>query len=380
MNTDKKKTVFFLGAGFSCAAGAPSQSQLMKKVLEYTGANYGNPIDKYKSNIKKFLSDAFSLDDNRMKQFNLEDFYTPIDKCISQNISFRGYSINHIKNIRNFLSTLVSIVIDAELTTSSNDKTYLDKFVKLILDHKNKVPSTDHVSIITTNWDILLDRKFFLELKKEENNGALDYGTWVVSAKSDSESQLIPPLVALTRGMYTIKLFKIHGSLNWLRCPCCNRLFVNPEVKVGIREYKLDLRCRFCENIYSLTTNAYGINLEPQIIYPTFLKDFSNIHFNQIWDNVATELTEASRIIFIGYSFQQADYEIRQLLARKVPDNCEITCVLNEPILYQNSNRHSLSDTLDRYTNFFGRRKITFELQGVKKFVNEKLPSTNFSR
>ncbi|MBK9096708.1 MAG: hypothetical protein IPM14_01045 [bacterium] len=375
MNTDAIKTVFFLGAGFSCAAGAPSQKELLGKVLNYSGNDYGNPIQEYKTKLKKYLRDAFSLDEAKMKNFNLEDFYTPVDKCIAQNLSFRGYSVEHTKKIRNILSTLIAIVIESELSNSQENKTYLDKFVTTILDHKKEKPSTDHVSIITTNWDILLDRRFFLVLKEPGHKGALDYGTFVVGLKEG----LIPPLVALTRGMFTIKLLKIHGSLNWLKCPSCNRLFVNPESKVGIPEYDLNLKCRFCAKVYRLETNDYGLDLEPQIIYPTFLKDFSNIHFNQIWEAVATELTEATRIIFIGYSFQQADYEIRQLLSRKVPDNCEIHCVLKQPDLFHTSGGQSLSPVEERYINFFGRRKIRFNYTGVRKFVNDHLPQINFS-
>ena len=135
MRTEKKKTVFFLGAGFSCAAGAPSQKELLDKVINYSGYNYGNPVENYLDEIKMFFRDAFSLDDNKMKDFSLEDFYTPIDKCITQNSSFRGYSIDHIKKIRNELSILISIVIDAELTNSNKDQTYLDKFVDLIIEY-----------------------------------------------------------------------------------------------------------------------------------------------------------------------------------------------------------------------------------------------------
>ena len=43
--------------------------------------------------IKMFLGDAFSLDENRMSDFNLEDFYTPIDKCITQNSSLEDIQL-----------------------------------------------------------------------------------------------------------------------------------------------------------------------------------------------------------------------------------------------------------------------------------------------
>lgn len=360
MINDKNKTVFFLGAGFSCAAGAPAQSKLLEMVINYDGEDYNNPIDEYKNKLSAFMTDAFSLGINKIKAFNLEDFYTPIDKCILENSSFRGYSIEHIKEIRNILSTLIGIVIDYELSKPSHNQAYLDKFVAEILEHKRKLKTTDHVAIITTNWDILLDRRFYNGFLHTKYYGALDYGTMVVGM--DKEQGLIPPLVASERGLFRIKLFKIHGSLNWLKCPSCNRLFVNPESKIGITEYKLNYKCRFCEKVYNLPDYS-GIYLEPQIIYPTFIKDLSGTHFNQIWNNTASEISEASHIIFIGYSFPQADFEIRQLLARKTPDNCKITIVLNS----------DNKDVFDRYDNFFGKREIIKYKLGAVKYIEDEM-------
>ena len=362
MNTTKNKTVFFLGAGFSCAAGAPSQQELLGKVINYSGYHYGNPVNNYLDELKKFLQDAFSLDDNKMKDFSLEDFYTPIDKCISQNSSFRGYSIDHIKKIRNELSTLISIVIDSELTNSQKDQTYLDKFVDLIIDFINRdlnyYYSRPELAIITTNWDILLDRRFYLKSIQPEFNLNLDYGTPTVNLIYSR-----PSYKEMLKRKYDLQFYKIHGSLNWLKCPSCNRLYVSPEEKSGIIETDLNVKCRYCSEIFTFETGDYrGIYLEPQIIYPTFMKDLSNIHFNQIWDNASVVLSEASNIVFIGYSFQQADYEIRQLLSRKVPNNSKITVVLND------SNN---IETFGRYHNFFGKRTYEKFDCGAEVFVKD---------
>ena len=203
------------------------------------------------------------------------------------------------------------------------------------------------LAIITTNWDILLDRRFYLKSNQPAFNLFLDYGTLISYLNNN-----IHPFNPLKR-KYDLQFYKIHGSLNWLKCPSCNRLYIKLDEKIGIKEPNLNYRCKFCEDVFKLPSDdCYGISLEPQIIYPTFLKDLSNIHFNQIWDNASVALSEASNIVFIGYSFQQADYEIRQLLSRKVPDNCKITVVLN-------NNGTNNKETFSRYHNFFGRREIS---------------------
>jgi len=372
MRTLKKKTVFFLGAGFSKAAGAPAQNELLSQVLDYSGYGYGNPVAEYQNYLKLFFHDAFKLSDEQMCLFSLEDFFTPIDKCISENTSFRGYSVDAIKSIRNYLSILVSIVINDQLQNSDRPKDYIDTFVNYILALKKNAPTVDKVSIITTNWDILLDRRFFESLNHSyDNRGTIDFGTHVVSLSAGQAEQIMPAMIAIAKKLITVKLYKIHGSLNWLKCPSCNRLYVNPDTKIGIPAGSLGIECRFCDQSFILPSrNLLGIKLEPQLIYPTFVKDFSNVHFQRIWDNVSTELSEASRIVFIGYSFPQADYEIRQLLARKVPDNCEIVCVLygDEP---EREDRNYYLTEQARYENFFGGRVKIFNYQGAREYIQK---------
>lgn len=367
MHALKKNTIFFLGAGFSKEAGAPLQSELLEKVLTYTGNDYGNTVKKYKRNINNFLSDAFNIkaENPNRKRFSLEDFYTPIDKCISENVSFRGYSVNSIKQIRNQLSTLVSIVIDAELVNSTEDTDYLDSFTEYIIEN-SKGSKENKPTIISTNWDILLDRRVYQSIN---NTDAVDLGTHVFGFGEKKSDQLLPPMTAKTRGGSTVKLFKIHGSLNWLKCPSCNRLFVKPDLKIAILEHGLDHNCRFCIEKFSLPKGEVdGLKLVPQIIYPTFLKELNNIHFSNIWHTTAREISNAKQIVFIGYSFQQADFEIRQLLARFLPDDCKVICVSNSPRLTPEDADYSRS-TVSRYESFFGGREFQYFEGGASHFI-----------
>jgi hypothetical protein len=104
---------------------------------------------------------------------------------------------------------------------------------------------------------------------------------------------------------------------------------------------------------------------------PTFLKDLTNFQIKLIWQNAGVELMEAQRLVFIGYSLPQADFEFRQLLSRMVRQDAEIHVVLYEnkstpegPRLY--------NEECDRYTRFFSRHKhITFEPGGVSAFVKQ---------
>jgi hypothetical protein len=97
---------------------------------------------------------------------------------------------------------------------------------------------------------------------------------------------------------------------------------------------------------------------------PTFLKNFSNPQYKLIWQNAGIELSEASRIVFIGYSLPQADFEMRQLLSRMIRDDAKIIVVD-----YGDKLNTKTSETIKRYNVFFGNRKPKFYLKGAKDFI-----------
>ena len=57
---------------------------------------------------------------------------------------------------------------------------------------------------------------------------------------------------------------------------------------------------------------------------PTFLKDLSNFQVKLIWQNAGVEIMEARRLVFVGYSLPQADFEFRQLISRMVHKHAKI--------------------------------------------------------
>lgn len=371
MRAADKNTTFFLGAGFSNAIGAPVQSALLKEVLNYKGQNYNNPIQDYQQRLKAFLADAFFLSDKQMENFNLEDFYTPIDKCIAERSSFRGYSTEYITQIKNELSILIGIVIDDGLVRSNKSRAFMHSLFRII--HTN----TDNpfqrgkpdINVITTNWDIAFDSIVF---RSGPIATDIDYGTRYYLLNPDELGDDQPNRIYPREGVFNYKILKLHGSLNWLKCPSCNKLFINPLVKIAIKDQTLSYDCRFCKKNHRIAkTEAKGYNLEPHIVYPTFLKDLNSIHLRSIWEKSADVLIKTKRLIFIGYSFPQADYEIRQLLARRVPDDCEIICVLKGSKPQKDDNYWQTPQA--RYETFFGSREMKFDYSGAEKFILKEL-------
>src|SRR5207248_1446300 len=82
---------------------------------------------------------------------------------------------------------------------------------------------------------------------------------------------------------YNVKLLKLHGSMNWLQCPNCQRLFVQFGGKQEILEHLGNTVCRHCKRF------GHENYLAGSLVMPTFLKDLSNFQIKLVWQNAGVE-------------------------------------------------------------------------------------------
>jgi len=205
---------------------------------------------------------------------------------------------------------------------------------KLIENLVNKDKLKD-LFFISSNYDILIDNT----LLNENFNSYPDYG---VEFKEIEDGDRY-----IRTNANKIKVFKIHGSLNWLYCPTCNYLKLTPHKK-GVINLIHDITqayCIDCETIYS-----------PLIVPPTFYKDLSNVFLRIVWNQTENYLLNVEKVIFCGYSFQDADIHIKYLLKR-----IQINRKANLPICFIVINNHdtktqeSKAKERYRYKRFLGR-------------------------
>lgn len=358
------KTVYILGAGFSMEAGSPSQEKLVESIfnINKTDPNvFGS--DEVKT-FKKFLSRTMNVPSRFHNQVPLEDIFTPLDRCMLDNTSFRNLNQDQIKKATQLVYYLIGKTLQYLL--AGPDKRYIDMFATYLVAQgskrmHNEYKNIDSVSVISTNWDILLDSSI---QSKIDNlfpmKGVIDYCCYVSSYWKDDE-RIKPGLEMLGSGGFNVKLLKLHGSLNWLQCPRCLRVYVDSYNKIAIDQYLHPVRCRHCDkNFETLQSHELSSN----VIMPTFLKNLSNPQYKLIWQNAGVELAEASKIIFIGYSLPTADFEMRQLLSRMIRNNAEILVVD-----YGKPRDAKIKETKKRYNVFFGRRKIKYFLHGAKEYI-----------
>lgn len=393
MNSQRNdKTVYVLGAGFSMPAGGPSQASLLGEIIKLPES-----LPKVRANKKRlvdFLTQTLCFSKEQLGSVPLEDIYTPIDRCLADGVALRGVPLEQIQTIRSELEYLISLAIDQSFKRAGpGAKEYVKRFAAHLVRQAQQRAQPAHVhdktaaalcdpfSIISLNWDVLLDNELYDELElldRFEHRdyapiGVVDYCCYVSSIEK-WQKRIRPGLWALGSRGYNVKLLKIHGSMNWLQCSNCQRLFVGFGQKMNIPIHINDKLCRHCK------THDHTAKLQGALVMPTFLKDLTNFQIKLVWQNAGVELMEASRLVFIGYSLPYADFEFRQLLSRMVHKNAHIHVVLFKG---QNSaTRRKFNEECQRYKEFFGERNVTFECNGAEAYVNSlgvipghKLPS-----
>lgn len=360
------KTVYVLGAGFSKEAGAPTQAEIMGEIFK---------IQKYKPNY--FDENEFQLFHNLLvnhlyykeehfPSIQIEDIFTPLDRCLADNIQFKGLSAGEILKVRDATFNIIGLTIKEIINKKMENKDYIDLFAKYLVTQcsertNNNYRVHDPVSVISTNWDILLDNSIYNYIQENHpNKSVVDYCCYISSTDQDDET-IKPGLEVLGAGGFNVKLLKIHGSLNWLQCSRCMRLYVGFNEKTATSHGKT---CRHCDKNY--VGNQGENKLISNLIMPTFIKDLSNPQYKIIWQNAGIELSEAEKLVFIGYSLPSADFEMRQLLSRMVRRNVEI-----EVVSYDSNPTQEVVDKIKgTWESFFGDRPISVQLCGAKKYIN----------
>ena len=90
-----EKTVYFLGAGFSRDAGGPIQNEILINIFSAEFAEefkYNEDVTTALHKFNDFITKKLLISPDQEKNLALENVFTPLDRCINDNRSFKEYS------------------------------------------------------------------------------------------------------------------------------------------------------------------------------------------------------------------------------------------------------------------------------------------------
>ncbi|MDD3065214.1 MAG: hypothetical protein PHI20_01990 [Endomicrobiaceae bacterium] len=303
-----KKYVFIMGAGASKDDNLPIQNEILQNILKRKFAMrnrqglHKNEYKKVSDGIKKLLKSVFNSD-VPLENISLEAIFNILETSISQ-----GHNIGLLKHeeIKKYYDMLIEGIMFATLTDAKlkehnvfNKNPYSPYTVigkKIFENYKN----TDiNFSFITFNYDICLDR-VLLSMYNEDENKTYDVDFGIELGNYDLQDWFHRPR---KRKIY---LLRPHGSINWLFCKTCGKVFSRISQQGNPIELVDGIKCYHCGSA----------TLEPYIVHPANNRTYVNKYIAQVWDKMENVLAEADYWCFIGYSLPEADRYFTYMLSR----------------------------------------------------------------
>ena len=303
----EEKEIFVLGAGFSRAiAGSsmPLLHELTKEISEGISSSSDQDIkniwDQYivQPNIGNIRS---IKEENPVKnQSNFEDIMT----FLSSDFAYENYKDQHLKAIlyRYITDLIVKIFERKNQEKSILHAPWLHNFAKYL--------HNEHAEIFTFNYDLVLENLLAQALDYPNH----DFDPIYTIKTMDNSHTSFFNNDARDYWKKSTKLYKLHGSINWL---------YDPDFQNGVRV------------VSSHTLPEYRQGLQCLIVPPTMLKNFELktklLDFQ--WHVFKEKLAQATKLYIIGYSIPKTDIATRYIIQTQLNSECEVFIISkNSPI------------------------------------------------
>ncbi|MFA3783483.1 SIR2 family protein [Melioribacteraceae bacterium 4301-Me] len=314
--------VFVLGAGVSNPDGVPLQRELLPAILSIKEIQ-NSEIGKI---VTEFINDNFKYNIETYQFPQLEAVFGFLDYFIQQNESLNAkYTNKRIHEIKEYLIKLIHFVVNFKTNKSSP---YYHKFWDIIHN------SQKSISIITVNYDTLLEQAF--EFLFKSRAGFIDYCIPLMNYENlpqiSSHKFWIntrePVKVFNGENPTPYKIIKLHGSLNWKYCNCCNQTLLTPwDRSIDLNKGKF-LGYTYPEMYeYEYKCPIDGTDFQTLILPPSFLKSLSHPVISHLTNEAAHEIRVTRKIVFIGYSLSSSDLHIKALFKKNIQEGTKIIVI-----------------------------------------------------
>jgi NAD-dependent SIR2 family protein deacetylase len=349
------RVIVVLGAGATKACGGPLTGEILPRAF---ASRHRHRL----AQLEGFLVQQFGLPKTGRGNDDFPQLpllLSLLDTAIDRDHGFGGrWTVDQLRRVRKEAEYAVFDAIAEGLRARTAPDVHRQLF-EWIWRSTGRPPD-----VISLNYDLLADQA----LIAMEGGGFPDYGCQIDTA-------------GYMEGRRWGRLFKIHGSMNWIYCGACDRLELGIDKRGETFKIALSIARRTVESSRDLQqyyqTRAARCprcdgEFRPVMITPTHLKDYRNPHIAALWYQAERVLHECTRVIFVGYSLPWDDVDVIYLLKRgllrkqgKPPTITVVEHALRKvPIEKHDAGR--------RYRAVFGRN-IDWQPIGFEKWIQQVL-------
>lgn len=365
MGTKAKQTrrVLFLGAGASAAFGYPVTGQIFPRLTEGLASRTLLPLE---SNPKRERAKM-----NRLRQ-HLEallpavleddielplitDVLSLIDLLLSTGeVAVPMLSTKEMEDLRALLEEAIVEMVERGSDDPRSLET-LDRLTDWMLNALDLDGAP--LTIVSTNYDTLVESLLFEKITMDpvmELSSSVDLGfSWREHSGGD-----FLEIVNHTPSSPRVRIFKLHGSVSWLKCPLCGFIYVNTVgsiIRQAHREDKVD---------YSNTCVCGHGPVRRVIVLPSMVRSIRDPDLLTIWRSALEAMRVADEWIVAGYSLPAEDIAIRSILLRAYHGGGR----KGRPPVIRVIQKEQEKRTEDRYRLLFP--ECRFEYGGFERFAN----------
>ncbi len=306
------KTVFILGAGASRHAGAPLMNEFLERAWGLPAtSNLGAEAPRHFALVRKGIN-ALQLAHSKgdLDIWNLEAVFDAFEMAalVGRLGDLEASEVQGLPDAMRgvILTTLqeeISVPMDCSERPVAGPTEAYARFVEVAASIWRTTRA--YPAVITFNYDICLDWALF---HSQRSWGYCLNGP----GSGDGDS---------------LRLLKLHGSLNWAFCMSCGDVWVSRDLPSIARVVPLDvlsakedgrqtMRLKVVNG--PLSGSKCGCSspkLAVMLVPPTINKGQHHNVLKEVWTSAAAELGAAEEIIVCGYSLPETDLFFRYLYA-----------------------------------------------------------------
>jgi len=345
------RKVIFLGAGASKAVGLPLTKDILVEIVEKLESRSKRGKGLFRG------SDRFKpeVEEDALRQ-GLQTLYPGIElkasredlkkslPMITDVLSFLDYSIlyeqpaalkfraDNLLRLRRLLERGICEVLGLRFYDSGNsldgrddagellaemgrspeqlavpkdsERAMLQDFVGWIAEQHNH---GTQITVITTNYDTAVETGIYREMGYEKVRDQIDFGLdWRLP---DTNGPGTGGVIVTRPVKPEYAIYKLHGSLNWLRCDLCGQVYIHPRSDIAYLSF-------YPKQLENNTCHCGYYPLRHLIVAPSMVRDVRDTHLLSTWKSATEALRTADEWIIIGYSLPPEDLAIRSMLVR----------------------------------------------------------------
>jgi hypothetical protein len=294
-----RSLALFLGAGVSRPLGFPLSAEILPLILRrldegtlLASAGDGRQGTELRRLLSSFLPALF---EEGIEPPLITDLLSLVDQLLVDGHALsRELGAAALDQLRTLLDRAIAEVLAEPREGRQEGRGLLDRMVDWLL--ARGAPT----ALITTNYDLAVESRLFGRLDAGEVARAVDFGmSW-----RPAHGGALNPRPAEPR----LRYYKLHGSLDWLRCGLCGHVTVDlgrGPAGEGAGGAGRGVAC------------ACGYRpLRHIFVAPSMVREMRDPNLLAVWHGALEALRTAEEWIVVGYSLPPEDVPVRSLLLR----------------------------------------------------------------